>query len=567
MKFIKLLVILLILLQLVISPIFAQNQNAEIIGLEVLQSDNQEVIAKIKEKGFALSLTSNKAIYSPYLNSPLPPYVTADSMLQTFHTLYRESVARIEEANADKLLTFLKLLAERTIGYLSIDIPEKNRIALERNLLVFQTLIALLEKNPSKTLLLVKEELRLIETASKIEQSPILRIKIDYRQFILPKGISEKRAKLFQALTWAENWQLNLNDELSSNQTFLLLQDFAVDERLVLFWKEIDQPFSYLFGTISSLDIEKTIPIIKYILGANPITVREISEDHLKTFQRLAIRSNPGNQVFKLLGKRITLKEKLQESFGNDFNVSQLDFAKIFKLEDTKNLKLRQTLLRWQMENPKNYLSELIGCFKALLYKKKDSNLPSFINTPEWENNLSTTISVSWLANQFIVTVPEKNNTVSEGSNRYNEDFHGYVEPNTEFFFALRKMSSTLQDTLIKMRIFISELDEFIKISSILEKIVIKELTATPLFEEEIDLLENFAEILAKVNFVVGNYQNADFDQSFILTLKNGSKSSNIIGGKILNLYIAVPYKNKIYLCQGVVSTYFEQTNLDDFLH
>lgn len=560
MGFTKLLAILLILLLLTNLSVFAQNPlEKEIIGLKVLKSDNQEVEKQLREKGFFIKPATGKQIYIPYLNSPLPIYVTADSMLQTFHTLYRESVSNIEEANRDKLLTLLNLLSDRTIGALSLELKDKVRLALEKNFLALQLLTSLLDtKSESFQIpVLIKEELLLIESASKIQVSPILGVKIDYRQLKAPKGISEKRAKLFCALAWMEYWQLDLSSELGANQTFLLLQEFAVDERLLLFWKEIDEPFSYLFGRVNTLNIEKIVSIIKYILGPNPATLTEISEEHLGTFQRLVSRSKTETQIFSLFGKRATLKEKLIENLGEKADIIKLDFAKIFNFETSKttNLKLREALLLWQERNPQSYSSQLIDCFRALLSKKRDGRLPYFVNTSEWQNSLSTAVSISWIANQSIIAPPLKSATLSPTSNRYYEDFHGYVEPNPEFFFAIKKMSNSLRDILLKMRIFIPELDEFIKMSITLERIVNKQLSATPLFEEEIDLLENFAETLARLNFIAGDYQAVDFEQIFTLRVKNNLNSYQLLAGKVLTLYLAVPYKNKIYLCQGALFT------------
>ncbi len=572
MKDIKLLFILLICLQLIKIPVYGQEPNItqeqRIIGLEILQSDNQ-LVEKIREKGFVIKPIENKQIYTPYLNPPIPIYVTADSMLQTFHTIYLESLSKIEEINSDKLLVLLKLLSERTLGGLAVGSPEKTHIALEKNFLALQLLIALLEtQEPQSDLLpLVSAELALIKSADKIEQSPVLGVKVNYRQLIAPKGISEKRARLFRTLAWMDCWQLNLSNELEANQAFFLAQEFAVDERLLLFWKEIDLPFSYLFGTVNGLSIETIIPTIKHILGANPITIAEISDYHLKTFQRLTTRLNPDNQTnqtFKLFGKRATLKERLAEVFGEDLQITQIEFAKVFNLESAKgrNLKLREALIAWQEKNPNSYPSHLVDCFRALLARKLDGRLPKFVSSDEWQNNLSTTVSVSWFVHQTLITAPEKSKTISGGSNRYHESFHGYVEPNTEFFFALGKMSDSLKAILIKMRIFTQELDEFINITKILDQIVRKQLGAIELSEGEIDLLENFGETIAKLNFVAGNYQAIDFDQSFIITLKNGSKPFQVLVGRVLTLYVLITYRGKEYLCQRAVSTYSELVSL-----
>lgn len=556
----KILLIFLILLQALVLPVYPQEPTEEtqkeIIGVGLLKSDNPNLIKELKEKGFFIDSKVSKQIYAPYLSSPLPVYVTADSMLLSFNTLYRESISRVEEANGDKLLTFLKILSERAIGGLSVDIEEKTRIALEKNFLTLQLLIAILDKEPSELPPLAKMELSLIESANKIELSPILGVKIDYSELKAPEELNPKRAKLFSALAWMEHWQLNLNEELTANQAFLLLQDFAIDERLLLFWKEIDMPFSYLFGKVSGVEIEKLIPIIKYIFGSNPPTITELTEEHLKIFQRLTARINSENKAFSLFGKRMTLKEALKKSLDENLEITEIELVRMLKVDTTKgrNLKFREALLLWQEKNSQSHTSQLLNCFKALLYAKKDNRLPEFIYASEWQNSLGNIINISWLTSQAILASPTKSKIFSEGSNRYHEDFHGYVEPNADFFFQLKQTSSNLRDMLLKMRIFLPELDEFISISGKLENIARKQLIASSLSETDIDVLENFPEILAKLNFVAGVEQPKSFEQNFTLIVKDGSKSSIFSVEGFLTVYTTVTYKNKIYLCQGVLS-------------
>lgn len=564
MKSLKYFIILFICLQLVCFPTYGQTpvNTPEIIGINVLQSDNQ-ALNYINEKGFVAKAPVSKQIYYPYLSRTLPTYVTADSLLQTFQVIYQEAVVELEQANTDKILFLAKLLLDKTIAGLAANPSPEVKVALEHNLQALQLITTLLDSQDHTQNLLpvVNTELGLIECADSIELSPILGIKLDYSNFRVPKELTGKRARLFQTLTWLDYWQLHLDDDLSSRQALLLTLEFAVDERLLLLWKEIDEPFTYLFGESSGLSIEQITPTVKYIVGHNPLVISEIQDVHLKTFQRLVARVNTNNIAFKLFGKRTSLKEKLLELPEMAKHHTRLSFIDLFsipvKVENAKNL---GQILDWQEQEPNTYFSQLLDCFKALLRPNLDGRLPKFSSNPAWQDRLSTTISASWAAQYLQVSAPLKSNMVRSGARAYQESFHGYVEPNKSFFASLLKLSRSLRDVLLKNRIFITELDEFISTNKILETMVEKQLANIDFSEKEIDLLENYGELLAKLSFIAGDYQHIDFDQSFIATI-NSKKSYQVLAGLALTLYVVVPFHNKQYLCQGAISTYYELDN------
>jgi len=54
-----------------------------------------------------------RQIFEPYINTATPVFVTSDTVINAFHVLFRESISRHEEMNAQKLEEILKLSKEK----------------------------------------------------------------------------------------------------------------------------------------------------------------------------------------------------------------------------------------------------------------------------------------------------------------------------------------------------------------------------------------------------------------------------------------------------------------------
>lgn len=563
MKILRFLFVLLICLNLLKVPVLCQEP--KIIGINVIESDKQ-ALNYLNEKGFVAKPPFSKQIYLPYLTHSLPAYVTADSLLQTYYIIYREANLRLVTITNAKFLMLMQLLQEKTLAGLSINPNAKTKLAIEKTVEKLQLLSAILE-NQEKLPNLVKDELELINCADSIGLSPLLGIEIDYKVFQVPNNIEGNQAKLFQLLTWLENWQVILSDDLAAEQTLLLALEFDSDERLSRLWQEIDLSLNYLIGSRKGVTLFELIPTVDYIFGDDSIAVTELSTLHIKTFQRLSERINFTKEPIKLFGERVSLAQELKDVFGAEI-LLKLDFSSLYhteNLEDEK-LKVLKQILSWQEKNPNSHYTHLVNCFRSLLTTNKDGRLPKFVNSPAWQDRLSTTVSVSWFSYQQPLIEPIKSTATSHSSNLYRQDFHGYVEPNKAFFAAILHMANSLQGVLLKNRIFISEVDKFINVNKLLLRIVEKQLSAISLSEDEIDLLENYGETLAELSFVLGNYGSKEFDQIFNLKIKNETSNYQIIAGQVLNLYVVITYQDKQYLCQGAITNYCTSDNQQNII-
>jgi Tol biopolymer transport system component len=81
----------------------------------------QEILAR---EGFVAAAPAFRQIFEPYINSPLPVLITADSAWHTYHFLLEEGVKRMEEAQGRRLATFSRLLRTAALEQAGNGAPE-----------------------------------------------------------------------------------------------------------------------------------------------------------------------------------------------------------------------------------------------------------------------------------------------------------------------------------------------------------------------------------------------------------------------------------------------------------
>ncbi len=70
-------------------------------------------IERLGKQKFLIAPESGKQVFSFYLGGELPVFITSDSLLNAFHVLFEESVARLESANARRLPELLRFVWNR----------------------------------------------------------------------------------------------------------------------------------------------------------------------------------------------------------------------------------------------------------------------------------------------------------------------------------------------------------------------------------------------------------------------------------------------------------------------
>jgi hypothetical protein len=72
-----------------------------------------EEIEQLSRDKILVTRRTYRQIFEPYLNPSTPAFITSDAIIHAFHVLFKESISRHEETNAEKLKVILKMVWER----------------------------------------------------------------------------------------------------------------------------------------------------------------------------------------------------------------------------------------------------------------------------------------------------------------------------------------------------------------------------------------------------------------------------------------------------------------------
>ncbi|NQT88863.1 DUF3160 domain-containing protein [bacterium] len=184
-----------------------------------------------------------KQVFSAYVDTQMPVFITSDSLLNAFHVLYEESALRMEETNAELLPEVLGFLWKNLAG-LEIAVTGEPKLAPAARLraqVVLGTALALLGKPPesdANAAPLIEAEVKRIHTATIVEKPAWLGPPdpgfqaLDYSRF-KPRGFytrSETLQRHFRAVSWLQAipFRVTKDDELLA---ILMLGNCMVSSR------------------------------------------------------------------------------------------------------------------------------------------------------------------------------------------------------------------------------------------------------------------------------------------------------------------------------------------------
>ena len=72
-----------------------------------------EEIEQLSRDKILVTRRTYRQIFEPYLNPSTPAFITSDAIIHAFHVLFKESISRQEETNAEKLRVILKMVWDR----------------------------------------------------------------------------------------------------------------------------------------------------------------------------------------------------------------------------------------------------------------------------------------------------------------------------------------------------------------------------------------------------------------------------------------------------------------------
>ena len=196
------------------------------------QKLTEKDVKHLREHKFLVTDKPHKQVFSAYIGSDVPVFVTTDSILNGYHVLFEESIYRLEQANARKLPGVLEQVAknlDRVAGAVKGD-AELIQAAKKRGAIFIAVARSLLDDkalpDDPAVRTTVQDEVKRIVAATGIRKPEWLGppdaefIALDYSRF-KPRGFYTKSSALqrdFRAIAWLQAipFRLEKDEELAA---------------------------------------------------------------------------------------------------------------------------------------------------------------------------------------------------------------------------------------------------------------------------------------------------------------------------------------------------------------
>lgn len=593
--------------------------------------ENKDFVRAIEKNGFVVNSYGSNEFFETYESNRYvftPNFVTVDSLLHTYHLYFQQLLKKTEKTYLSKNLKNLSsgMMEESVKQYEELKGTDWQDAA-ERNVAFFAVGAYLQDEEieiPDFVSDKVTEELRLIDGAKGITDSPIMGIKEDYTQYS-PRGYYEgdkKLEKYFKAMMWYGRIAFE-QDEESSKSALLISLAMKENNNLEL-WKAIYSITSFFAGESDDLGYCEYMPVIEAIYG-DKISVAQLPQktDEFNTYcslitklegpqvNSIPVMMNEENVIksFRFMGQRFSvdaaIMQKLvyrnvKENSNNELRMlpSVLDTAAVLGSDaayeileergdtDYNGYTENMEFLRDKYQNAPNstwnssLYASWLNTLLPLLQKKSDK-YPFFMQSKAWERKEVETFAGSYTELKHDTILYSKQVIAEMGGGDIPEyDDRGYVEPQTMVYARFRMLAEGTRSGLLKYKMLSDEDNEDLKLlCELAEKLEIiseKELAAESLTDEEYELIRTYGGQLEHFwrNATIGLTGDENpISQIYpcvvvadIATDPNG-RVLEVGTGRAHDIYAVVPVEGKLKLAVGTVYSFYEfEWPMDDRL-
>ncbi len=509
-----------------VKPYTVKSDLANVENLRLFKEQlKPEHVKAIADKGFAVVPSEWKQIefvyeMNNYEREHLPSLVTVDSALHCFHVFYDYMLRKIEMTTLYDRLTMLTMgiLRECAKQYEQAPAGEIKEAA-KYNFAYAAVPVRLLEirrdhwevSMPDDVAELVEQELALIDKHAGFTESPTVRFKVDYSQFI-PRGHytrNDTLKRFFKAMMWYGLVPVALRDLADgfaprlARQAILLSQAVLngeiAGERLVDLWEDIYLPTAFMVGFADDNTPNDFGKAVADVYGDPLDPNRLASEDDLRSVMAkvLAMRppqitidalkgdkTFPGIPQFRLMGQRFILDSYLfvkliepnvGQGPGGELDrrwyprgldlMSVLGSERAFEIEDevyedtrfprfeSQTKKLRAEVDAYTEQDwTKTIYAGWLHTFRLLL-EVKDEGYPSFMRNQAWVDKQLNAALASWAELRHDTILYAKQSVGQECGGWVAQDEpapppKGYVEPEVLTYWRLGRLTRQLRDGL-----------------------------------------------------------------------------------------------------------------------
>ena len=233
--------------------------------------------ALLKKNGFVVVRRFYHRIFSPYLEQggysrvggaeSLPPFVTADSLHRTFHVIFEDEIRNVETAFAADMAQITQGM-KATLPAMRDAAPDdasRDAVSLAQKYFLVAHLLMADDRPAAGVPQDVAQELRLINAAAGIAESPLFGYRLDYSQF-KPRSFYTATPALrrhFRAMAWYGSTAFLIRSDIQTRAAMAIARAFDATEEARERWQRIDRTYSYLIGPCDDLMPEEYAALIR----------------------------------------------------------------------------------------------------------------------------------------------------------------------------------------------------------------------------------------------------------------------------------------------------------------
>jgi hypothetical protein len=568
-------------------------------------------------------------LYEEARYAEVPVFITTDSVYHVYHLLFDKVLRTLEEelfyGDLEKLTAGMLWAAESQ--YETLEGTSLEGAAL-RSLAFFAVAQQLMQPDspvPQVVEQHVDEELALIDAHEGFMTSPILGYPEDYSQYV-PRGHyskNELRQRYFKTMMWYGRINFRLKERDETLSALLIAQALAnteiEGEPASTIWERIYEPTSFLVGVSDDLDIYDYHPLIEEVYGSlgNDPTIfadegkLDLFIDAAKELPPPQINSmwvwiwedrDEATQGFRFMGQRFVIDAYIfqQMIFRNVGTLddprmlpkgldifsamgSQEAYSILQEMDETHYLNFDEQMSKVQSEIAalqtdswtQNLYWAWLYSFQPLIEVKGES-YPAFMRHQAWVRKDLHTALGSWTELKHDTILYAKQAYAELGGVFEEPEVKGYVEPNPEAFARLAALTTMtiegleargLLDGSEVMWETKSNLQRLELLLSQLSAIAEKQLTGTPLTQEEQDVILYYGGLLENLTIAAADQDEAEGrafleDEEAAVVADVATDPMGYVleegVGRIFEIYVVAEIEGQLVLTKGGVFSYYE---------
>ncbi len=564
-------------------------------------------------------------VYDDNYWSATPSFVTTDAMFHTFHVIYDYALRTMEQFDLTYHLTKLcqHLLEISSLQYDDLQ-DEWWKERARMNIAFFSVALKCLNPEwvvSGNVAIIVDQVMQLIDGQAGFRTDWFMGQKEDFSQY-KPRGHYTKSPELeryFKTMIWlgrtnfrsypADDWlSEEQNDLRGQNETAqailiavgMLSNSSHFNVNAFSTWDLIYTPTAFFVGDSDDLLPREYCGLLNQIYGTQYALSDLQNQTSLEEFRKAVITlrkprilsdwilvgDNMENttQGMSVLGQRFTpdayiLGELVYPNVDDRFMPLGLDVMNAFGSDRASVLLESEKVLYPEYEPQMELLREYINntssqqwiqnlywswlySMNPILAEPEEGN-PSFMLSDTWQDKQLVTALGTWTELKHDTILYSKQSMT--GWLGMANPQPGYVEPEPTVYARLASLCKMMLDGL-ERRDFLeteveSKLEELHDLLLMLKEISIKELSATPLDEEEISMLKYIGGRLRRLERI-GN----DVDRAALVTDVHTDPNSLTVlqeaTGDPMVIFVAVPRPNgSVYIARGAMFSYYEFTH------